>query len=318
MIEKRIVFVFGAGISEPYKFPLGRGLAQHICDQLGPKTAVRKVFEGMGYDPKLIREFHDAFKKSGRQSVDMFLEKRTEFSPIGKAAIAYALIPYEIDNNLFTRHSENLYVYLFDRLCGNDETLADFIRNNLSVITYNYDRSFEHFIHTALMNNFKIDEKQAATYVSYLPIVHLHGQLGYLPWQDGKPEQTRRFSSDLDEPSIRAASECIKIIHEADNLDDREFFRAHQLLAKAQEIVFLGFGYHPTNLQRLRLDLLLPGTILRGTCYGLTTKEIAELRSDLKGRFRVQADIATASESGFEANCKLKALEYLREYVTLR
>lgn len=323
MITEPTVLIFGAGISQPFDFPSGMGLAHVLCENLKRNNTMTQKLVDMGYDAPMIREFRDAFHQSGRESVDAFLETRPNFIPVGKAAIAYALIQWERLHNLFQIFVGNLYMYLFRHLCGSD-TLEDFSRNKLSVITYNYDRSFEHYIFTALRYSFGVAEDKAAELMRCLPVVHLHGQLGGLPWQRCKPEQIRDYSPELTERSIRVASDGIKIIHEADDLNDAEFLKAHKLLSRAKEIVFLGFGYHRTNLERLRLDNLRDAQILRGTCYGFTLKEIELLRLDLLQKFFVKAKVGfsrhvrTFNAAGLEEDLNSKALKYLREYVTLQ
>jgi hypothetical protein len=47
----------------------------------------------------------------------------------------------------------------------------------------------------------------------------------------------------------------IRIIHEADPTTP-EWEEAHKLLWQASHVVFLGFGYNPTNIERLKLDTL--------------------------------------------------------------
>jgi hypothetical protein len=53
-----------------------------------------------------------------------------------------------------------------------------------------------------------------------------------------------------------------------------EFSQAHKMIADADRIMFLGFGYHPTNIVRLKIaDNLKPNADLWGTAYGLTPSE---------------------------------------------
>jgi len=49
------------------------------------------------------------------------------------------------------------------------------------------------------------------------PIVHVHGQLGNLPWQ---PNNGRSYGADLDVISLHAAAQGIKIIYEAKDEDE--------------------------------------------------------------------------------------------------
>jgi len=63
-------------------------------------------------------------------------------------------------------------------------------------------------------------------------------------------------------------------------VDNPEFKRAHDLLAHAERICFLGFGYDKTNLDRL-IGPLGTGIVTSkecfGTVFGFTQKEIEVL-----------------------------------------
>jgi len=104
-----------------------------------------------------------------------------------------------------------------------------------------------------------------------LEIVHLYGQLGFLPWQG---EKGRPYEPDIRDESVVTAAEGIKILSERDD-NASEFKRAHELILEARRIVFLGFGYHQTNLQRLKMPELLSRMARNdpspawGTAFGL-------------------------------------------------
>ena len=98
-----------------------------------------------------------------------------------------------------------------------------------------------------------------------------------LPWQgaDGRkygPDPEDRLSD------IRIASKNIRIIHEYVDVDaDPEFQKAHQLLSRAERLIFLGFGYDKTNLERLQVpNSWVPCTIF-GSCYKLSENERTNL-----------------------------------------
>ena len=71
--------------------------------------------------------------------------------------------------------------YLYQHLAV--PTLEEFHQNDVGFITYNYDRTLEQFMLTALANTYGKDETTCAEILAHIPIIHLHGRLGYLPWQ---------------------------------------------------------------------------------------------------------------------------------------
>ncbi|HUT88404.1 MAG TPA: hypothetical protein VMY37_02815 [Thermoguttaceae bacterium] len=258
MIRERIVLILGAGASVPYGFPTGaqlcrwvRGLIDHPKDPFNRSVwdRAKPVLQELGFDEVQQREFVHALSRSGRRSVDAFLEFRQEFVDIGKAFIAYFLILRENERSLFDV-TPDWYHYLFDKM---NCPLKSFSLNRLSIITFNYDRSFEHFLFTALRNSYGATEDLVASAVQIIPITHVHGQLGLLPWQSGaSPENVRPYEATPSARNVRVAADGIKIISEAED-STPEFEEAHNYLEDAKQVHFLGFGYFPKNMQRLRL-----------------------------------------------------------------
>jgi hypothetical protein len=68
-----------------------------------------------------------------------------------------------------------------------------------------------------------------------------------------------------------------------------EISAAQELIKKASAVYFLGFGYHPTNMERLGIEILKKVQKIRGTCYKLPLQkqnDVARLdlwRYDHKG-----------------------------------
>jgi hypothetical protein len=129
--------------------------------------------------------------------------------------------------------------------------------NGLSVVTFNYDRSFEHYLFTTIKSRYGVDDKDCAAILNeQIKIVHVYGSLGKLPWQKGAtPENTVTYDHATADTQarvaqIKIASDNIKIHHEGD-AQTQELQQAAQLIEDAEQLVFLGFSYHPDNLSRL-------------------------------------------------------------------
>jgi hypothetical protein len=113
-MENHTVFVIGAGASAPYDYPLGVGLVNQITGRTGqPET--REFFEKAGFTVDHLRDFSSALARSGRRSVDAFLEHRTEFLEIGRVAIARVLIEHENTDLPFTDRERGWLFYLFEK-----------------------------------------------------------------------------------------------------------------------------------------------------------------------------------------------------------
>ncbi|MBN2129634.1 MAG: hypothetical protein JW741_09060 [Sedimentisphaerales bacterium] len=272
MFVKKTVLVLGAGASAPYDFPSGEELVSGIVDGLRNRSGlferVRCCHRGQWED------FAERLVLSGTTSVDAFLEKKEneDLLRLGKDSIAAALLPMENKRKPFEAQGANWYRQLFALLtegCSFD----DFANNNLSVVTFNYDRSLEYYLMTALQHLYRARSKdECYEKLRGIKIIHVHGKLGYLPWE----EVDERLQQALREPipyggeehfntqeervaaemsRLTAAAGNIQIISE--NIDQTDRLKeATALLRESSRVFLLGFGFHPTNLRRLRLDTL--------------------------------------------------------------
>src|SRR5687768_2077401 len=108
MLTKPIVLVLGAGASVPFGFPTGRNLSELIVQQLRSGQAGFKALQQYGgYTDDEINLFRQTFSRSGQNSIDAFLEHRSDLLGIGKAATAQALIRFESEEKLFSFDAEN-------------------------------------------------------------------------------------------------------------------------------------------------------------------------------------------------------------------
>jgi len=278
MIEVPTVLVLGAGASMPFGFPSGRKLVALINDMLNGDSPTVNLLEKHGYEKEQIWRFRKNLVLSGRSSVDEFLEYRTDFLDVGKEAIAAALLSFEQTANLFNvNKGSNWYQYLFGLL---NTSFDEFDKNKLSIVTFNYDRSIEHYLFTALQYAYNKNDEECAEKLNKIPIVHVHGKLGRLPWEETHyslvPYDVVAKHSDNLGLYIGRGGKNIKIIHE-DIEKDPEFKEAFELFIAAKRIYFLGFGFNETNLKRLRIESLchpdVSNKVVCGTSLGLSYRQ---------------------------------------------
>jgi len=280
MITKRVVLILGAGASRPYGFPLAGEMIQQAV--IGEQGLVPRLTE-LGFSKPQVESFLQELLRSQLPSIDAFLERRPEFLEVGKATLAFYLVAHEAENSLLNlRNPEHWYRYLYGLMEA--VKVEDFRENALSIVTFNYDRSFEHYFVTALMASHKISVQFAQSLVYGLSIVHVYGQLGELPGRDG---EHRPYSPDLNPEALREAMGGIRIVSEGTDHRTR-FARAHDVIGRAEEIIFLGFGFHRENVSRLELPVHLPSSAkVTGTVKGFTNSEfeltIAPQFADLPG-----------------------------------
>ena len=287
MITRPTVLILGAAASMPYGFPSGPDLKKLVFRALSEWHNTRRLpalLQHNGHTVEKIKKFQFDLGRSPDYSIDAFLEHHEDYIVIGKEAIAGVLLPNEKDSYLFenwlSRDAEKLegswYQHLFNELVV-DTNINRFEKNQLSVVTFNYDRSLEHFLFESLKSKFQgLQDCQCTAILSNIPIIHVYGSLGRLSWQKSDsdseiPYNTRAISSQPEEMAerIRNAGESIKILHEYKR-PTIELNKAHELLREAERIYFLGYGYNPVNTKRLLPGLLIKKENMWGTAYKIS------------------------------------------------
>ncbi len=267
----RSVLILGAGASTHLGYPIGTALLAQICVRIKQKKYYEEIDKL--YKPEEIQNFYIRLSRSGYYSIDTFLEDNREFIDIGKLFIADCLKQYEDWAGLFPPGDPGWYQYLFNRM--RTPLLDQIEQNNITIITFNYDRSIEAYLHQTITHRYKISEDSSANIVRQFNIIHPHGILGDYP--------DVPYSNDLTGTSLQTISKSIKIIHEindkVDTFCSSEFEISHKALQESQKIYFLGFGFHEDNIRRFRF--FSPDSFkdkeVRSAIHGLQVAEKQEL-----------------------------------------
>jgi len=243
MISTPTVLILGAGASAEYGFPATR-FRDGIC-ALEWNQAFLSLLEQM--DVTGIKEFIQTFCWSGYSSHNRFLEDYPEFVTPGKFCIAKVLVEREDEKMLKPPHGPNpsWYELLINKLDLGSDSYSD---NRLTLISFNYDRSFEHYLWRVI--NARLQPEQIEAVWNQRPqIIHVHGLLG--PY-DPLGGSGRPYDRSSEGDSLVAAANGIRIIHEV-NDQDEVFDAAEKALRGAARIYFLGFGFDERNIDRLRI-----------------------------------------------------------------
>lgn len=299
------VLVLGAGASHSYGFPLGGELRRRILG-IGPYEAEHAGIIGSASEPidvAKILEFRKAFEFSQMYSIDAFLGRRPEFAEIGKRCIAAVLLGCESVDELISTGStrDHWYQYLFNQYSVND--WPDLSFKDISIVTFNYDRSLEHFLHIALSNTYAKSSEEVNKKLRGLRIVHVYGALS-----ESLPDEDGYFAYDgaINPRKVELAAQKLVVIPEGRN-DSPNLVKARNWLESADRIAFLGFGFDTINVERLaeggacHSSVQRPnGTVIRnilGTRIGLFDGELTKaLRVLAPNSFKPLA-------SFFETNC---------------
>ena len=271
MIEKNVVLILGAGASKPYGFPLGQELIDHILT-MGDKPPILPI------DPKELLRFQRALKLAGRTSIDAFLERQdAEFVLIGKQLIAYILSRYENEADLYDNirqgeDNKRWYQFLWEQIVqGGSGTIFD--GSKISIITFNYDRSLEFFLFNALRQHFPAySDEDCQKMLSNVAIVHIHGKLGE-PIYSAEGVGGRKYVPIDSKDDLNTAVSGIMLISEAQQKNVL-YEEAHKLIENGDSIVFLGFGYHQDNMDRLEVGARSKQNAnIYSTTFGLTDSQ---------------------------------------------
>jgi hypothetical protein len=239
------------------------------------------------------REFVDSFKRSGL-TIDEFLAGNPDFMKMGIYAILFRIFNAEINSKFredVEKPEHDWYLYLFRRMKQGllkPDACRDFHKNDVSFITFNYDRSLEHFLYDSLFHSFReIDHAETKRQICALNIVHVFGKVAALDWQDPDSEQGSdnrvaygKRANDIKIPSLL---NNLRIIY--DERENPPLDQAKKLIREAKRIYFLGFGYRPENIELLDFPTILekqgvtscPPTY--GTALNLTKQEKATAKA---------------------------------------
>jgi len=144
-------------------------------------------------------------------------------------------------------------LHLSERL---NQSFDEFENNKLSIITFNYDRSLEHYLFNSLLNWHGRSVDECIEKLAKVPIIYVYGQLGAIPYpQRGcraylpHGEDEKKVLDALLNAVLEAAH-GITLLHERAS----DLTEARKLLTAAERVCFLGFSYQASNLARLQLE----------------------------------------------------------------
>lgn len=123
---------------------------------------------------------------------------------------------------------------------------------NLTIITFNYDRVIEHYLFHAIRDLARLTDAEAGHAMSRLEIIHPYGKIGRLPWQkdDGSPVLPFGGASALHGMAVVNGGKRLRTFTET--VDDEEILDGiRRCIHEAKQLVFMGFSYMPENLRLL-------------------------------------------------------------------
>ncbi len=314
-MKRKTLIITGAGSNLGYGFLTGSDLRRFLCFEY--RDYFLELFRGnfsqskrtdINSFVKLIEIFSSKFFQSHIKSIDTFLQLNPDFAEVGKIGIICAIARAEsrsrFGENAPDAENNDWLSWLFNEFIATALHLSD-IQESLSnlplrFITFNYDRSIEHFFFTAISN--ALPPKTAANIITpnlskfeFLNVRHIYGRLACLPWQ---PQELTRTSSEKYQQMIGIRPDYSRLEYRSIPTDHLELFSQNinligerlqeektdiaNLFKWADQVFFLGFGYAPDNLSALSIsENLNPIQDVIGTATGFLDNEISQIRQKL-------------------------------------
>jgi hypothetical protein len=341
-----ITFVVGAGASQEVKMPTGFELKTMISRSLAFKVEYRQLSGG---DPQITEAlYHLAQRKSPSfgdlneyvhtahliasampqaPSIDNFIDchrSDPRVAECGKLAIAANILKAERNSLLYVDprnvHNrlrfENITATWFNAffelltLNTNREDLLERMRR-VRIISFNYDRCIEHFLHCALQNYYDMSPDKAAELLSQLVILHPYGTVGRLPWQPAESGVHVAYGAEISSGELIRVASGLRTFTEGTDSAASQINLIRSSVLNAERLVFLGFAYHELNLEVLfGKSNDLPTRYSKevyGSAYGLSESNKRAIAGELANLGRYDAQQITLRR-------ELTAAQVLPEY----
>ena len=163
MFRRKTVFVLGAGVSQSYGFMGGSQIVEYLKNSNGQRELAGNsalIATGAGTDE--ICRLSDEVRKAMPRSIDAFLEHRAEFQNIGRLILALLIGRCE-SSGVFDASNNCLepIIHKMTTGCKPDDVST----NQVAFITFNYDRSLEHFLYSVLTARYGLKNDEAANWL---------------------------------------------------------------------------------------------------------------------------------------------------------
>jgi hypothetical protein len=314
MYQVPTTFVIGAGASHEIGMPLGADLKsiikklldiryeygnnqvsgdRQITAALRRKTGLdtSEQAEEFNHHLRAARHIKDALDQA--ISIDNFVESQQDdaVETMAKLAIVKAITEAEkisslapdASNGRPTINWEKLQKTWYDGLLKTlheglvKSKLSNFF-DNVTFITFNYDRSLEFFLYHSIQNYYGVDSQAAAEIVNSATFIHPYGTVGSLPWQNS-PHSRSDYGS-LDVEHLHGASQLIRTFSE--QIEDQDSLtRIRDTIKSSRRLVFLGMAFHDENMDILRPmgNTEINGIV--GTALGISNSDLTVIETNL-------------------------------------
>lgn len=306
MFRQKVVFVVGAGASCEIGLPSGKQLKDYIQSALNLRFDFGQQVSG---DARVGNAIIRHASEHNRRRIDNYLNacqliidalppsisidnlldahSGDELIELcGKIGIVHSIWKSEAESKLQKSISNkrlNLGAVADTWLTTFFQMLSEGVRrsnidslfDNVYVISFNYDRCIEVFLIYAIQSYYNVSHEEAISCVARLKIIHpygsvgsiLTGEAGFVPFGGDKYsllETSRR---------IKTFSEGMKSKSYGDVLKEA--------IQSSEKVVFLGFAFHPINMDILSVEGAPNMKQVFGTTFEMGEPAVNVIRSDI-------------------------------------
>ncbi|MBX9911761.1 MAG: hypothetical protein K2Z25_24005 [Beijerinckiaceae bacterium] len=312
MLNSKTLLIVGAGASKEAGLPLGFELMPKVLEaskiemrDFGPANADKELLTALSANENALNrsinttinhyaKSYDRMKEGLKlsYSIDNYLDAHQDDElvvTLGKLGIVRSILSAEnksklhLDDHNYTdvsRLNGTWYSEIFKMMNeAVSKQNSDKFFSHIEIICFNYDRCIEHFFLRSLMSYYSLMEEGASKIVSNLKIHHPYGRVGFLPWQS--PNQSTVFGAPRVGGSelVRLAAQIKTFTEQQDN--SRLISEMQLAVEHAETIVFLGFAFHPQNLELIAPRKSARAKRVFATACGMSKSDIEATRVDI-------------------------------------
>lgn len=293
MFKQKVVFVVGAGASREYNFPLGSELKDQIATATrfqfdygssrltaGSQDLLDHIRRHVSRDRARVAEYTIAGNMLAGAipsfiSIDEalhYVSESPEAVEVGKIAIVDQIIRAERGSTLsfdsrtgrLTHLPEGWIAEMFSMaLAGAQRKHLRTIFDRVTFINFNYDRAIEQYLYWALQERASANAADAKEIVEKLNMLRPYGSIGQFSPDYGNAfsfGSTAHFDLFSRLGSLGTYTEK-KPLHDLSAMSTA--------LTDAKLILFLGFGYHPSNVDVIKVASGQSSAFVIGSVLGI-------------------------------------------------
>lgn len=209
----------------------------------------------------------------------------------------------------------NVWFSLFVRILAENVTKEglDKIFDNVTFLSFNYDRCIEHYLYHSLMSYYSLNEAEIINVMKNFKIHYLYGNVGCLPWKNNNRSDC--VSYGCQNADMVSLVNQIKTFTERKH-EENEIAEIRSIVQSAEVMVFLGFAFHRQNLELLKPRGLCKAKRIFATGYGISNSDREVLELDLEQLLQQTSTPKARVDLRTGMKCSELFLEYWRSLTT--